>query len=126
MKPHIDYRGLCRISDNLCFRCNLTPPKYTRLMEMYFSPEPHPILLENPCARAWIDKYYAAYRRTGEKIRYVYLSRYHIAEEEQALSDLRAQRGLYLELPEEITLAFQEARDRMEKSHTQYILCEIE
>ncbi len=121
MRSYIDLPGLCLLSREICARCNLTPVRYRRLMDMYFSPVPQPIVLRMGGARVWIDKYYAAYMLSDGLIRYVYVSRHHIAEEREGLSAVRAERKLLLRLPAEVEHCFAVAQKRMDAARVGYL-----
>lgn len=118
MKPYLSFRDFCRLSWQLCLKCDLTPPRHRKLTALYFSPEPQPLLLEGIGARAWIDKYYMAFQVQGGPVEYIYISRRHIEEEKQALKEVRRQRGLYLSLPQEIERAFGEAEREMARTRS--------
>lgn len=121
MKPYLNFRDFCRLCWELCLKCDLTPPRYRLLTELYFSAEPQPLLLENTQARAWIDKYYMAYQFKNKPVHYVYISRRHIEEENQALTEVYAERGLRLRLPGEIESAFAAAEHEMAIHHSSFV-----
>ena len=121
MKAYLSFKDFCRLSWQVCLKCDLTPPRYSKLTELYFSPEPQPLLMEGVDARAWIDKYYMAYQFREEPVCYVYLSRRHIDEERQAISEVYAERGLILNLPREIETSFTRAEQAMAIERTAYV-----
>ena len=125
MKQYLDFGSLCALGNELCRRFDLKKPKMSRIMEMYFSPVPEPIIVSGREARVWIDKYYAAFRPRDGCVRYVYLSRRHIEEETEGVRELQAERGLNWHLPAEIESAFQEALRLMRQRGTAYIVQEI-
>ena len=121
MRNCLDLPSLQRLSRAVCRKNNVTPPSGKELREMYYSPIPQPIQRQSPEAKVWIDKYYIAFSRGSEPIRYPYLTRCHIEEEQRSLADLQAERNLTLCLPKEIDRLFREAAARMDLSHTQYL-----
>ena len=121
MKATLSFRDFCRLCWHICLKCDLTPPRYRLLTELYFSTEPQPLLLENAQARAWIDKYYMAYQFKSGPVHYVYISRRHIEEERQAAKEVLAQRGLVLKLPIEIEDSFVRAEAMMARYRTAFV-----
>ena len=72
----------------------------------------------------WIDPYYIAYSRRGknEKIHYVYLTEYHIAEEYESYARARRSQKNDEKLPAEIEQDFEAARKAMRRTGRQYIV----
>ena len=83
---------------------------------LYGQKIPLPIEKENAAGTVWLDPYYAAYRLRGGRVRYVYLTMNHIAEELRSYRLASLLRKRKIELPPDIARQFKKAMNAMRAS----------
>ena len=72
------------------------------------------MVLKNGNGTLWVDRYYAAYRLSGQTdVRYVYITKYHILEEVYSYKAASKLRNIQVKLPGDIQKQFAYALKHM-------------
>lgn len=111
----IPLRHLTRIVQSVAAQYGFECPSRDRLSRMYNASRytQLPIIVDSERGRLWVDKYYIAFRLGESDIRYVYISKHHIYEEQGAFSAAAKARGIRSQIPRDVLDNFRVARKYM-------------
>ena len=98
---------LFRMTKFLSQKHGLPMPDYDELRKTYVQKYAGPVFLHNAKGRIWADRYYIAYQLEGiGKVKYVYVTKYHMREEAISYSQAAKGRGTKNMMPQDIKRAF--------------------
>ncbi len=123
MNKILDDFTLIEYAQKTAQKIRMTVPATKLLLKYINQMVPKTTLIENEEMLLWIDKYYIAYSRYGEKkTHYVYLTREHIREESKSYMKARKDRKSQVRMPNTIKSNFIKALYDMRKTKLKYYL----
>ena len=110
----LSIREILVTANDVADRHGLCRPSLLRMLKEFNGKYPLPMVLKNGNGTLWVDRYYAAYRLSGQTdVRYVYITKYHILEEVYSYKAASKLRHIQVKLPGDIQKQFAYALKHM-------------
>ena len=110
----LSLREILVIANDVADRYGLCRPSHLRMLEELKGKYIFPMVLNSGNGTLWADRYYVAYRQSGQaEVRYVYITRYHILEEVYSYKAASTLRNIPVKLPGDIQKQFAYALKHM-------------
>lgn len=95
------------IADDVADRYGLRRPSYLRMLKEFNSKYLFPMVLNNGNGTLWVDRYYVAYKLSGQtEVRYAYITKFHMLEEMYSYKTASKLRNIRVKLPVDIQKQF--------------------
>ncbi|MBQ3669550.1 MAG: hypothetical protein II920_10055 [Clostridia bacterium] len=121
-RPTLSEIEIWLIGKGLCLASGVTPPPFKVFLKGCSAPVPQPLVLKGEQGRVWLDKYYVACDPGDGRVRYHYITRFHINETLEDIKEARLAGRTGQTLSEETRRAFISALRRMRATGRAYAL----